>query len=98
LGGVGERAKGKRKGARTMKPSEKLILEMIERTPGIKGMELVPRVVQETAGLLDEDWPQVLEDMVERRMIREVEYVEPATPFRAKSIYFPVKTIIRIRG
>jgi hypothetical protein len=97
---------------------EEKVLRIIRDHGPIKGTEIVVRLTQEfglktweessDAWFEDKDWlPKLLETLVERRQLIEVEYVieteeeeddEKYVLRRAKSIFFPACAEVRLRG
>lgn len=76
-----------------------LIIETIERLQGCKGTELAFEIGRQTEGERF-SWgnvPDLLDELVEQKKIREVEYVLPSLNYRCKSYYLPANTEIRVR-
>lgn len=79
-----------------------LIIGIVSRSPGIKGVQLITDTVQlvlESPAYEGTDLAYVskaLELMVEREDIVEVEYVLKSMPYRAKSLYFPAGTEVAV--
>lgn len=78
---------------------EKLIEDVVTRLAGCKGTELVGEVVAAAPGKIEgAQLLAMLESMVLRKKLVEIEYVLPDMPYRAKSFYLPAGATCTISG
>lgn len=75
-----------------------VILECINHSTGIRGVELALAVLNKTLPYHFEtaDYHEALEELVKEAKVVEVEYYLPDMPDRTKSIFFPAGTSIEV--
>uniref|UniRef100_A0A6M3L8D9 Uncharacterized protein n=1 Tax=viral metagenome TaxID=1070528 RepID=A0A6M3L8D9_9ZZZZ len=70
------------------------ILELVNN--GIKGTELVVKIISESDVLIHTDVVKVIEELMEQGEMIEIDYVLPSMEYRIKSFYLPKGTSISI--
>ena len=80
---------------------EAIILEIVQAQPGITGIRLgsdaISLVYKKTGSIPVVNWMELIDRMVTRGQIVEVEYVAPPQDYRIKSLYFPAGTSVTVR-
>lgn len=82
----------------TREEFEKIIIETVERLNGCKATELAARVTEEVfkrgEQQLPFDFVEILQKIIDRGDLEEVEYILPNLSFRTKSFVLPKGTQI----
>lgn len=77
---------------------EQAILSTVNSSPGIKGVELVLRVMDLLNGHLNTaHYFHELERLVLKGQVIELEYILPGMSYRLKSLYFPAGTTLHVK-
>jgi hypothetical protein len=82
-----------------MTEEENIIVTLVTGKTAIKGTELVTKAIgvmcANSLVTPETDVPEMIDDLVARGEIMELEYVIPAMNYRIKSLYFPKGTEIK---
>jgi hypothetical protein len=74
---------------------DNFILAVVNDGP-IKGVDLALEVASKVRDITPDDVHQSIDRLIKEHKILEVEYVLPSMDYRAKSLYFPQGTQIRV--
>ena len=72
------------------------ILQIINNHGPVKSTDISWLYVKEFGIALEVKDIAILTELVQDKLVIEIEYVLPQLPFRTKSMFFPLKTIINV--
>jgi len=75
-----------------------LITQVVNNHQGIKAVELVVEVMQQSAEMDLSMYEDALVDCIKDGEIVEVEYTIPAMDYRVKSLYLPKGSVVQATG
>ena len=78
---------------------ETAIINIVNETQGLKATELAVKLVERLIAkdsMQPFDLPQLLEDLVKKHLIVEVEYIVPQVSYRTKSFLLPAGTKVML--